>query len=512
MSEEYPQVYLIKEREFIKSQEDVLKLGRTKAGISNRGGHYPKGSRIISVLPVSDDVECENELKFIFSEIFKLRDDIGSEYFEGDEAEMLLTFSSIALKYGISGANPPKKYKSNRKNEISNYEHFKLDGVPVKVLKNRDTKTRYCEIYKYEDIIKHSIISKIVITNKKTLEGYWKTPNKPARKLFDYRLSSNQYETLPGLLREYISKEMKLVRSENYSCLYPSKRYYSMRPSRTKIFVSNDDIIDSNKFASISIPERKNYEPRSDMPPDNIQIELLVDKSLTDIRNKCYTDFPRTYVFTDDEYLVSTGKEFFMLKMATWDVTPIDSLPEMCCEKYNQEASCLPMIKFRYNSTNDSSTREIMNTLISDRTILDKYRRICKTVFMGNNEHLFFEDCYSIIPLLTIWLNNAMEKFCADKLEVKSRNRSTQGYYTVVSNRDSGNIILSIVDEDNLKLLNEEEKQSNIFVCCKSDKSPYNLDQYRKILKTIINEPLHDDNIFNLTELWFWNFVKYITT
>ena len=79
-------MYILQEREFIVTKQNVYKLGITKS-LHNRINAYPKGSKIFCVMPVEDDPE----IKFLhkFRERFISRADIGSEYFEGDINDMI---------------------------------------------------------------------------------------------------------------------------------------------------------------------------------------------------------------------------------------------------------------------------------------------------------------------------------------------------------------------------------------------------------------------------------------
>lgn len=74
-------IYIIREREFIKSNEKVYKLGFTTQPILNRFKSYPKESEICVCVPVVGNPELiiinQFKLKFIH------RSDIGNEYFEG---------------------------------------------------------------------------------------------------------------------------------------------------------------------------------------------------------------------------------------------------------------------------------------------------------------------------------------------------------------------------------------------------------------------------------------------
>jgi hypothetical protein len=90
-------IYLIREREFIRMNESIFKLGRS-SNIKNRCGSYPKNSEIIIILQVSDSVQVEKELMKQFKQLFSQRRDIGDEYFAGDKAQMILTMCNHVYK------------------------------------------------------------------------------------------------------------------------------------------------------------------------------------------------------------------------------------------------------------------------------------------------------------------------------------------------------------------------------------------------------------------------------
>lgn len=85
-------IYLIREREFITSKNEIYKIGRTTQEKSlriNRFNAYKKGSEIILLKEVSNDYVIEIESKLIkqFNEKF-IRHIDGTEYFEGNKNEM----------------------------------------------------------------------------------------------------------------------------------------------------------------------------------------------------------------------------------------------------------------------------------------------------------------------------------------------------------------------------------------------------------------------------------------
>ena len=75
-------VYLLIEREFMASKQNIFKIGRS-VNISNRTRQYPKGSQLLVVLPCIDSCVSESNLQRVFCEKFIQRRDIGSEYYEG---------------------------------------------------------------------------------------------------------------------------------------------------------------------------------------------------------------------------------------------------------------------------------------------------------------------------------------------------------------------------------------------------------------------------------------------
>ncbi len=82
-------VYLLQEREFIKTGEPIYKVGMTKQEGLMRFKSYPKGSRLLIHICCTDSRTVEREIIKLFCEKFKQRLDIGFEYFEGDYKSMI---------------------------------------------------------------------------------------------------------------------------------------------------------------------------------------------------------------------------------------------------------------------------------------------------------------------------------------------------------------------------------------------------------------------------------------
>lgn len=82
-------VYLLREREFIKTEENVFKIGKTKQNGLSRFKNYPSGSELIVHVKCIDCDSSERKLIDLFKEKYKQRKDIGTEYFEGNCIDMM---------------------------------------------------------------------------------------------------------------------------------------------------------------------------------------------------------------------------------------------------------------------------------------------------------------------------------------------------------------------------------------------------------------------------------------
>jgi phage/plasmid-associated DNA primase len=101
-------IYLLQEREFIKTNEPVYKIGKTTQQNTARFNNYPKGSKLLFQIICNNCHNNEKEIKKSFIDKYKQRKDIGIEYFEGDYKAMIKDLFDI----------------------IFNKEYIKQDGIP----------------------------------------------------------------------------------------------------------------------------------------------------------------------------------------------------------------------------------------------------------------------------------------------------------------------------------------------------------------------------------------------
>lgn len=78
---------MLRLREFIKTREQVFKVGRT-VDIARRLREYPKDSRLLLSVHVRDVKSAERDVMRRLKNNFQGRSDIGKEYFEGDACKI----------------------------------------------------------------------------------------------------------------------------------------------------------------------------------------------------------------------------------------------------------------------------------------------------------------------------------------------------------------------------------------------------------------------------------------
>lgn len=80
-------IYLLQEREFIRLNQSVYKIGYTAVGLK-RFKNYPHDSNVLLV-KIFDNCNPEKELIDLFKTNFRQCVEIGKEYFEGDKNHMM---------------------------------------------------------------------------------------------------------------------------------------------------------------------------------------------------------------------------------------------------------------------------------------------------------------------------------------------------------------------------------------------------------------------------------------
>jgi hypothetical protein len=81
-------IYLLQRSDFVKNNQSIYKIGKTRQENLTRFHQYPLGSRLIIQKTCINCDNIEKELILQFKNKYIHRSDIGNEYFEGDYMEM----------------------------------------------------------------------------------------------------------------------------------------------------------------------------------------------------------------------------------------------------------------------------------------------------------------------------------------------------------------------------------------------------------------------------------------
>jgi len=95
-------VYIIRECDFVRLNEDIYKIGRTaKNNPEDRFKKYRKGTEIIGCFKVNDSIECKNKIIKCFSNHTNIKKmtEYGKEYFQGNKNELLGEIFQIIKNY-----------------------------------------------------------------------------------------------------------------------------------------------------------------------------------------------------------------------------------------------------------------------------------------------------------------------------------------------------------------------------------------------------------------------------
>jgi hypothetical protein len=110
-------VYIIYTREFIRSKENVYKIGKTTTTPINRFNQYARGSLLIFTHPVNNCTFIEKIIIKNFDLKFKKMLDYGNEYYEGDLNLMVNEIINIIREHNNYDSN---NYDDINNNDINN--------------------------------------------------------------------------------------------------------------------------------------------------------------------------------------------------------------------------------------------------------------------------------------------------------------------------------------------------------------------------------------------------------
>ena len=245
--------------------------------------------------------------------------------------------------------------------DSTNHDDKQLEDINSDDTENSNDNNKL-KIYTYEDFMKCSTISAIVITNKKTKEGYIKLDS--WRRLYDQDSSDfnpNYMEHLEGYL-EYNICDTVL-----------------RNPQNGKIFTYQD--ISKNDYCEYEVVP--NW-----------------DCIIKDICNKCYTSKPIFYelpyhkfpVFFKNPMIFNTND--FQFEDIPYDKILLTQNTTACISSSNRDTQIID---------------EIMSVFIKDESIIDKFKKLCKSILLkpSNKTIIFYDGGMSGSYKLSSWLKDA---------------------------------------------------------------------------------------------------------
>lgn len=513
-------IYLLQEREFIKTNDNVYKVGMTKKENHERFNQYPKGSILLFQMICND---CKNMEKIIiikFKQHFKLRKDIGNEYFEGDYKNMVdIIYSTI---------------KNDNEECVNFYE--KNDNM---IVEETEEEPIY-QITTYEEWIKYNKICEIIITNKKNGEGYLKFKGQIWRELYDknrFDFDENSMEDLLLFIENNQHSTFKMVSPTDdlidlMSFIYLNYEYKNITTNEIINHGEYEKLSDTNKQQYNSLPKNDKYK--------FIPTEYDNDKIMQDIIKKCYVKKCDFYNLNYHEYvfpiinnsLSISPIKHFIFNSVNFTLTSVDDvLNNKILTGKDSGGRFMDITINNIDMLNIDIVNDILDSLISNE-IKVQYKKLVYNLIVKQEEKqiIFYDYGY----LLTTWIRDLLyfisnnkfyvisEDYYENKLEFKKLLKTQK--YRVVIITEYKNISIKTQINDFCKL-----GFKNIIVH-QTDKlnSMYNIVKYRNYLqdnKELLikcikeqhnyevtdwnNEIQYNDSIFYSNNLLLSNFLKW---
>lgn len=216
-------VYIIKTREFVRSGENIFKIGKTTQNNDTRFKQYPKGSVLMYQTICENCHECEKKIIDKFKNKFIQRREFGNEYFEGNLKMMIITICDIILCKNelnpICEIHKQEVEINNYKNNLKNCED-KFEQITNEYIEEKYRLTERCGEFK----------NKCVNLEKKS-EFQINLINRLIKYDYNLKLDYNRLSKNPNIDLEIIKK------NPNKSWDY---EYLSKHPNITWEMVKNN--------------------------------------------------------------------------------------------------------------------------------------------------------------------------------------------------------------------------------------------------------------------------------
>ena len=133
-------IYLIQERESLRCNDNIYKIGKTKQSPMKRVKSYPKGSKLWILIIVNDATSSETDLLRIFNNKFK-KADLGNEYFYGNPIEMVKIITQYQAEYYKLEENVNSQTVPQTVPQTTSQQNVNSQTVPQTVPKQTTSQT-----------------------------------------------------------------------------------------------------------------------------------------------------------------------------------------------------------------------------------------------------------------------------------------------------------------------------------------------------------------------------------
>jgi hypothetical protein len=363
----------------------------------------------------------ENKIITQFKIAFKLRKDIGNEYFEGEYKTMIDIICSIVKNEDVNG----HVCEDNKEDEddINCADELEIDDDDLEELERDKLRAREKEIddelnlsssYKIttnKEWIENTDIAQVIITNK-TGKGFIKFTGQLWRTLHDKNkvgFDETTMETLIEFIEHNESKHQKLVlpKSPLVESQYPLLQLNQF--SFNYLYINNLTLraISNNDFNQLNIEEQQKYTLTINGKYRRIDIENDVRKIFQDTIIQCFKKTIEFYVLQYYEYVVKECRPerttlCLIFNALTFTFIPVDEMinDKILVQKYNV-ARTIPL----KNEVNTCIVDDILDSLICFETKQD-YKRLMYNLIVRQEEGQIIYD-YDYINntcLLTSWI------------------------------------------------------------------------------------------------------------
>lgn len=493
-------IYLIQTREFIKTNEPVYKIGKTTQAGMNRMKQYPKGSRIILFMKCKNCHDLERIIKEKFIKKYRIRRDIGSEYFEGDEEQMYWTIIHLLIKENIKTDENSDEESAMSDSNTSDTDRSSDDKEDSDNMKEEEI-----VVSSYEDYMKYSKIREIIIISKKTHEGYLRFDHTTWRHLHNIKHAErNGQETLDGFIRTY---------SNHTSTLF--------RDIVTNKIGTFTDMKDSRHLCLVNI----NYR---------------YDSIIKDIIEKCYQEHPNEFVPQYHQFFVGTSLTGKGYCTQLFDAKDVEFYP---IEHYINGKYTTRSEGNRYFRTEGYCDVDVVDAIMRQLIPYSQHRNsfhtLCHAVLVDgfSSPYVFYDTCYTNEHhQLSSWLSSVTYTLgigsipILDLLNVSSKKSALSEF--IKENTDTRARCVTLVNISEAEIDPYIETIRNnlgimCFIVCKKTNDPkesiYDFNGYKKYAKENYelikyhippstrhhNFVEYVDDIFYSTEMLFTNFLKW---